>query len=364
MTQLSVLFLVPRSKNPYQTLLTGALEACGVQVKTAPPQGSFPVWSGASGHGWPPIVHLHWAHPLIERTVPMLRWASRPFAALAGARTLAEVSWLKRRGIKFVWTIHNLVSHDARHAAIETAFNRRLAQMCDRLIVHYPEAAQLVRGTYQLGRHHPIDVVEHAHYCDYYPDYVGREEAKEKLGIRPGETAFLFLGAIRPYKEVGRLLDAFGQIERPDVRLIIAGKLSRSDERAFTSLLSGDSRVVIRAGFVPDDEIQVYMRAADAVVQPASDILTSGSAILAMSFGKPIVAADTPHLRFLVGNGGGVLYDPCSTSALREALERALLADLSAMGRLNAHRIAHASWTRMAAQTRDVYEKALLQETR
>ena len=44
--------------------------------------------------------------------------------------------------------------------------------------------------------------------------------------------------------------------------------------------------------FVPDGEVQHYLLAADAVVLPFKEILTSGSAMLALSFGRPVVA---PH---------------------------------------------------------------------
>ncbi|MEZ4597387.1 MAG: glycosyltransferase [Chloroflexota bacterium] len=43
-------------------------------------------------------------------------------------------------------------------------------------------------------------------------------------------------------------------------------------------------------GNVPDDRMQVFLRAADVMVLPYRDVLTSGSAILAMTFGLPVVA--------------------------------------------------------------------------
>ena len=42
--------------------------------------------------------------------------------------------------------------------------------------------------------------------------------------------------------------------------------------------------------YIPDAELQVWLRAADVVVLPFRDILTSGSAILALSFGRAVVA--------------------------------------------------------------------------
>ncbi len=60
---------------------------------------------------------------------------------------------------------------------------------------------------------------------------------------------------------------------------------------------------------IPDDQMQVYLRAADAVVLPYRDVLSSGSAILAMTFGQPVIAPAIGCLPESLGSEGTILYD-------------------------------------------------------
>ena len=82
------------------------------------------------------------------------------------------------------------------------------------------------------------------------------------------------------------------------IRLLIAGKVKRGAEdywrRVDTTIeqlhLSLHVRRDIR--FIPDDEVEVYFKAADAVVLPYVDIYQSGVLFLALSFGTPVIGTD------------------------------------------------------------------------
>jgi len=79
---------------------------------------------------------------------------------------------------------------------------------------------------------------------------------------------FLFLGRIRRYKGVQELLDAFRTLDREDIRLVVAGRLdSPALGKALRQRVREDRRVVLRAGTVPDDRMQVFLRAADVMVR-------------------------------------------------------------------------------------------------
>ena len=64
------------------------------------------------------------------------------------------------------------------------------------------------------------------------------------------------------------------------------------------------------------------MRACDACVLPYRQVTTSGAAILALSFGVPVVAPRMGCFVDLIGNDRGVLFDPDHPAALAEALQR------------------------------------------
>ena len=73
--------------------------------------------------------------------------------------------------------------------------------------------------------------------------------------------------------------------------------------------LTAESEAKSRLGFVPDDELQVYLRAADVVATPFLEILTSGSVLLAMSFERAVIAPRRGCVAETVGDDGGILYD-------------------------------------------------------
>jgi glycosyltransferase involved in cell wall biosynthesis len=75
---------------------------------------------------------------------------------------------------------------------------------------------------------------------------------------------------------------------------------------------------------VPDEELQIYFNACDLVALPFRQILNSGSLLMAMSFGCPIVAprhGSIPEIACAAAWFGYDVDDPSGlTGALREAL--------------------------------------------
>ncbi len=99
------------------------------------------------------------------------------------------------------------------------------------------------------------------------------------------------------------------------------------------------------------------MNAADVVVLPYRDILTSGNALLAMSFGRPVIIPRLGCVMELLDDRGAFLYDSGDPGALEAAMRHALDADLAAMGAHN-YRLATAyDWQGIAGQTDRVYRE-------
>ncbi|HLY39427.1 MAG TPA: hypothetical protein VKU61_15390, partial [Candidatus Binatia bacterium] len=106
---------------------------------------------------------------------------------------------------------------------------------------------------------------------------------------------------------------------------------------------------------VPDAEVQVFMNAADLVVLPYRAVLSSGAAMLALSFGRGIVAPRVGCLAELERTGAAILYDPAVADGLAAALRRALDADAAALGE-RARRFARSlSWDAIARRHLAVY---------
>jgi D-inositol-3-phosphate glycosyltransferase len=128
-------------------------------------------------------------------------------------------------------------------------------------------------------------------------------EARQRLRIGYADRTILFFGYIAPYKGLEYLIAAFQQmlLRRGDYRLIIAGRPKNCE--AYWSRVLGTlqkelprGRIHLKTEFIPDDEIEVYFKAADVLVLPYRRIYQSGVLFLGYSFGLPVLTADIGSL--------------------------------------------------------------------
>lgn len=341
-------------QNPYQWLLARGLAEEGVDVVLSDGIGRLPLLGAMNAYGKPDVVHLHWTHPFVLRAGPARTFAA---AALFSCQLIAA----KAVGVRLVWTVHNLADHDGEHPRIERLFQRLLASLADALIVHAPFARKAVVRHLALPARaqRRIRVIPHGHYLDAYDQGTTRTEARAQFGFGERDKVLLYFGQLRPYRGAEQLLDAFASVDSADARLLMAGRITdEALRRRLDDQAGSDRRVTLHYGFVPSEAVQRYFLAADAVVLPYVHILTSGSAMLALTFGRPVVAPRLGCLPDVLDGSGAVFYEPESPGALALALERVLLLDGGAMGDHNKEKAASFGWDAIAAATREAYSGA------
>lgn len=346
----TVVFVPYDAMNPYQPQIVQGLRDLGHTVLE---YDSF--WEAyadiLSGKIRPDILHLHWLY-FLDFRLPWGRAVRRAAGFVKGLLTL------RRRGVRIVWTVHNGLSHECPRPRVEKLTRILTGRMADRIIVHSVPAQKLVHRSWFIRQSH-IAVVPHPHYIDVYQRGIGREEAERALGLTPAALRYVFLGAIRRYKGVLELIDAFKRLDCADVQLLVAGKV-RNDEQLLEEIecgIGGDRRITLQPGFIADDDIQKYMAVADVAVLPYSEALTSGAAILAMSFGRPCVVPETGAFRSVLDDRGAFFYEITRADGLKHAMQEAF-ADrdlLASYGRHNHQRAKEWAPERIAAQTGRLY---------
>ena len=201
----------------------------------------------------------------------------------------------------------------------------------------------------------------HGSYIGVYPQGRSRSEARSELGLPQDSFVFLCFGELREYKEIDLLLAAFASVSLPDARLLIAGNAKDPSVGLDVSAASAtDSRILTMLGFVPENQIFELFHACDAAVLARGDGGTSGSLILALSMGLPVVAADLPTVRELTHDGeAGWLFQPHDASSLRAALDRAGADPSEARTRgLRAFEAAERlQWTTIARELADLLDR-------
>lgn len=306
----------PYEDNPYLARLTEALARVGVESRSHRYLAALAARPG--GARW---LHLHWPEW-------MTRDRSRSRSAARAAWLLALLDALRARGVRLAWTAHNLVGHDDPHPDLAWAQRRALLERCSLVHGHFASAERSVRALGFAGR---FVLAAHPHAGDDYQPSDARGALRRRMGFSDDARVLLCFGAIERYKGFDRVAEAFVRGARQADRLVIAGRVA-SDEalRALLRASEGDARVTVRPWFHDRAESADVVRAADAMVLGYRAFFTSGTAMLALSLGTPVVGPPEHHLSTLVGEPFfAAMPEP---SALWSALD-ALDAQARAQGR-------------------------------
>ena len=330
-----------RAKNPYTWLLCSHLAALGVRVTDFTP--------GRALRGGYDVLHVHWPEKALNAESLLGR-----FAGAVAALAMLKAAHL--HGARITWTAHNSRPHESRHPRLEQWYWSAVMRRVD-MVIHPSVAGMgVVEALYPGLARRPHAVVPLGHFRDIYPDAVSREEARAGFGISDSARVVAFLGLVRPYKNVPHLIRTVRGLppEAGEVVLLVGGAPhtpALADE--VREAAGGDPRVRLALGHVPDDDLQRYLRAADLVVLPFRDITNSGSALLALSFDRPVLVparGAMGELQTLAGADWVCTYDGDLTP---ELLARAL--DWAARQRPGGPCLDALEWPEIARQTLSVY---------
>lgn len=220
--------------------------------------------------GLPQIIHLHW----IDVYTIKPTWLR---SLVATATYILYLLIIRILGIKIVWTIHDYINHNGKFAYLDIAIRRFTARLTDSIIVHTETAQTEIANLYKLSNKEKskISVVPHRHFIEEYPNTLSQLEARQQLSIDKDIFVFGSVGYVRPYKGILQLIKAFRQIDGARVHLIIAGlPFDDSFGNAVKEAALGDSRIHLHLNFIEDENLQVFLNAANALVFPFSDSLT------------------------------------------------------------------------------------------
>ena len=200
------------------------------------------------------------------------------------------------------------------------------------------------------ARFHPVDA----------PDELARVRKKYDL---PADF-LLYLGGFDVRKNVPGILRAFAQIDHPQVRLVIAGKLPARDTAFLPDprRIAGELGIVDRVRFtqwVDEADKPAMMSSAIAFVFPSHYEGFGLPPLEAMSCGTPVIVSDRGSLPEIAGDGG-LCVTPDDPGAIAAAMDR-LITEPSLRERLRAAGLAQArrfDWERCARETSAAYRRA------
>lgn len=323
--------------------------------------------------------------PLMRKLFRVLRY----YARLLGYATTAQphtfhVLWNNKfelfdrtllllyyrlRGRRVVYTVHNVnaAQRDGRDSALNRLTLRIQYRLADHLFVHTEQMKRQLQDDFAIAAAR-ISVIPFGINDTVPVTALTSAQARQRLGLQDAQRCVLFFGNIAPYKGLQHLVEAMKLVvaQRPECRLVIAGRPKGAEsywagieEQIAASALSG--RVVKRIEYVPDEETEIYFKAADVLVLPYTQVFQSGVLFLAYNFGVPVIASDIASLKEDIVEGQtGFVCRPGDPASLAAAIGRYFDSDLYRSLDEHRHHIRRYaaerySWTKVAESAAAVY---------
>ena len=178
----------------------------------------------------------------------------------------------------------------------------------------------------------------------------------------------LYVGNIKPHKNLVRLIDAFDELRRTgleDLKLLIIGdeisKLPALRRAVHRHKLHKHVRFL---GFVSDGTLRILYRLASVFVFPSLYEGFGLPPLEAMASGTPVVTSNQSSLPEVTGDAA-VLVDPYDVDSLVDGIRRVLTdpALAAELRRRGPERAREFSWAHSVEKTRRVYEAVGLRRT-
>jgi glycosyltransferase involved in cell wall biosynthesis len=303
----------------------------------------------------PAIFHILWNNKIeiFDRTLLML--------------------YYKFLGKRLVFTAHNVdkSKRDGEQSFLNRFSLRWQYRLSDHIFVHTEKMKSELVTEFGVAKE-KVSVIPFGINNTVPNTSLSAADAKQQLGINKDEKTLLFFGNIAPYKGLEYLVAAFTELSKVgfNYRLIIAGSVKncqtywRAVEQSI--ILSGvGERIIRKIEYVPDEDTEIYFKAADVLVLPYTYVFQSGVLFLGYSFGLPAIAADVGTLKEEIIEGQtGFVFKPQDSSDLAKTIWRYFTSELfsgldSRRPTIKAYANERNSWNKVANITTSVYANFL-----
>jgi glycosyltransferase involved in cell wall biosynthesis len=288
---------------------------------------------------------------------------------------IPHLFWIPRcLGCPYVLTVHDLLEHmyGSRNASslkrsLHFYLTRRVLRKAARVIAVSQFTKNEIEKLLAISDER-IEVVYNAideRFLHGHATDADRELIAQRYLVN--YPFILYAGAIRPHKNVVRIIEAFSALKNelqkeqqfPDLKLIIIGDdLSSHPRLRRTVVRSGVQNDVRFLGFVPIDVLRIFYDVAKIFVFPSLYEGFGLPPLEAMAHGTPVVTSNTSSLPEVAGNAA-LLVNPENVFEIQRGLQRALLdpalrAQMKQRGYEQAQRF---SWTISVSRILEIYRE-------
>jgi D-inositol-3-phosphate glycosyltransferase len=300
----------------------------------------------------PKIFHILWNNKfeLFDRTLLLL--------------------YYKLLGKKLVFTAHNvnIRKRDCTDTWLNRLSLRIQYQLSDHIFVHTNRMKEELASDFAVTAD-KVSVIPFGINNTVPNSGITTADAKRMLSVSDSDKTILCYGQIAPYKGLEYLIDAFSKVASRDAtyRLIIAGKVKKghveywSEIRRKIADSEFQNQIIERIEHIPDEETELYFKAADVLVLSYTQVFQSGVVFLGYSFGLPAIVADVGSLMEEIIEGQtGFVFKPRDSSDLASKIENYFDSELfhnleTRRSQIRQYANERYSWNKVAAITTAIY---------
>lgn len=217
--------------------------------------------------------------------------------------------YARRYGMPIVYTYHTQLEAYAHYVPFEPHATRFAASQLTRTfgnlvdVVVAPTQA-MAHHLAEIGIETRVEVIPSGIDVDRFAAGVRSDELRRGMGAAPGDTLVLFVSRLAREKNADVLLHAMSAIGDPRVKLAIAGDGPERDELRALAIALGVGERVRFLGAVPREALPDLYTSADVFAFPSTTETQGLVQAEALAAGLPVVAADVPSNRDVVGDAG------------------------------------------------------------
>ena len=284
------------------------------------------------------ILHVHWPEVLVHSPSGLKR-----LVKLFLLITLIVLNKVRR--IPHLWTVHNERPHEPT-TPIEEFGLRLWRSSCARRV--YLTRAGLQRATDSKG----VLIV--------HGDYAHLRDTNRAHITQPVPGQLITFGLLRRYKSLELLIESVRHLpKQTGISLVLAGQpMPEEYALALVKASAEDRRISVVPKHQTDAELVRKITSSEFVVIPYARIYNSGTALLALTLGRPVITTDSPTMRELQDEVG-----PEWVQCLRQELSSESLLD--AVNRLRSHdrpelpRFQNRDWSIVGTQYAELYNRLI-----
>lgn len=236
---------------------------------------------GTEVYPFVPVAYLKFSKKIWGADLIWLNWFELDHGKIKTLMKIWTLVLLKLTGKSIVYTLHNKKLHNKKMSTVSSLLQNSLYYFADTIIIHSNASKEILPEKYRKKTQY----IPHPNYINEYGPILKQELSKSK------KLRLLFIGQVKPYKNIELLLNALSEVDHEVVELTIAGKPTSNEysEQLLKLAIGKDIKFIFE--FVKDEEINQYLANCDMLVLPydMASSLNSGSVILAFSYAKTII---------------------------------------------------------------------------